>query len=190
MKRAPRLTIKYLKEFIGSNEFNSLSESSQLGYKLLLEKKEKNHEKRLAMRQEAKKTEDALTSEVMKNIKIGDVFSSSWGYDQTNVNFFQVIGLVGKNSVRVREVVPEIICDRSCGPMSSDTTYSIPTNGELLPTSKFSVFIKNNDIGDVKRITSYDGTTACFKLSSFAHAYKENSGNGKNAVTHYRSWYA
>ena len=36
-------------------------------------------------------------------IKLGDLFYSSWGYEQTNVDFFQVIEIVGSSSVRVRE---------------------------------------------------------------------------------------
>lgn len=33
---------------------------------------------------------------VIKDIKVGDLFSSSWGYDQTNVDFYQVIAVKGK----------------------------------------------------------------------------------------------
>ena len=36
-------------------------------------------------------------------VKIGDVFVYSWGYDQTNINFFQVIGKT-KKSIKVREI--------------------------------------------------------------------------------------
>ena len=38
-------------------------------------------------------------------VKVGDFFSSSWGYDQTNVDFYKVVGLTksGK-SVRVVKV--------------------------------------------------------------------------------------
>lgn len=34
--------------------------------------------------------------DVIKDIKVGDLFSSSWGYDQTNVDFYQVIEVKGK----------------------------------------------------------------------------------------------
>jgi hypothetical protein len=37
--------------------------------------------------------------------KEGDFLYSSWGYEQTNVDFFQVIGLKGK-SIIIREVMP------------------------------------------------------------------------------------
>ena len=44
------------------------------------------------------------TSEVVE-VRVGDVFVSSWGYDQTNVCFYQVTGLTpsGK-SARLRRI--------------------------------------------------------------------------------------
>ena len=33
------------------------------------------------------------------NVKVGDIFYTSWGYDQTNVDWFQVDKLIGKNKV-------------------------------------------------------------------------------------------
>lgn len=37
-------------------------------------------------------------------LKVGDVLSSSWGYDQTNVNYYQVTALPGKWMVEIREI--------------------------------------------------------------------------------------
>ena len=44
-------------------------------------------------------------------IKEGDIFYSSWGYDQTNIDYYKVTKLIGKASV---ELVP--IESRSCRP--------------------------------------------------------------------------
>lgn len=41
--------------------------------------------------------------EMTHSVKIGDMFSMSWGYDQTNVNYFQVTRVTGKG-VYVREI--------------------------------------------------------------------------------------
>ena len=38
------------------------------------------------------------------NIKVGDIFVGTWGYDQTNVSSYQVVKLSGKQSVVVREL--------------------------------------------------------------------------------------
>ena len=37
------------------------------------------------------------------DIKTGDIFYDSWGYDQTNINFYQVVGITDK-SVKLREI--------------------------------------------------------------------------------------
>lgn len=38
------------------------------------------------------------------DLQVGDVVRSSWGYDQTNVNHYQVTKLIGKRTVEVREL--------------------------------------------------------------------------------------
>jgi len=47
-----------------------------------------------------------MTELVFKNanVSVGDVFASSWGYEQTNVNFYQVISTHSKKTVTVREI--------------------------------------------------------------------------------------
>ena len=124
-------------------------------------------------------------------VKVGDIFSASWGYDQTNVDFFQVIALVGETSVRVREVYPQMIDEKpTCG-MAADRTYKL-TN-ELLPAASRSVFIEDQENGDLKRIKPgyhkdpEEAIKNCyFYLASFASAYKCNG----ETVTEYESWYA
>jgi hypothetical protein len=37
-------------------------------------------------------------------LKVGDVLRSSWGYDQTNVDFYQVVALKGETQVTVRKI--------------------------------------------------------------------------------------
>ena len=37
-------------------------------------------------------------------LKVGDILCSSWGYDQTNVDFYIVTEVVGKNSVKIAKV--------------------------------------------------------------------------------------
>ncbi len=124
-------------------------------------------------------------------VKVGDLFSASWGYDQTNVDFFQVIALVGESSVRVREVYPTMIDEKGISGMSADRTYKL-TN-ELLPPVSRSVFIEDQEKGDLKRIKPSwsndpeEQKKHCyFNVSSFAHATKCNG----DTITLYESWYA
>jgi hypothetical protein len=37
-------------------------------------------------------------------LAVGDIMVSSWGYEQTNVDFYQVIRVIGKNTVEIREI--------------------------------------------------------------------------------------
>lgn len=123
-------------------------------------------------------------------VKVGDIFSASWGYEQTNNDFFQVIALVGEKSVRVREVNPPIVRRDPVSGMAEDRVYKI--TGEILPPSPHSVFIKDQEKGDLKRIKpgyfqdEEKAKNNCyFDISSYASAYKCN-GETKKV---YESWY-
>lgn len=120
-------------------------------------------------------------------VKVGDIFHASWGYDQTNNDFFQVVELVGKESVRVREVCLPIASSEATGPDAEDRVYTITR--ELHQPCSSSVFIKDQECGDVKRLKSYadDGiSNPLFKLSSFANAYFCSG----DSIKVYESWYA
>ena len=133
----------------------------------------------------AEKSAPAVTNKY--GVKVGDIFETSWGYDQTNVNFFQVVKLVGKTSVRVREVyLPMIKEDPTCS-MAADRTYKVTR--EILPAASSSVFIDDQEDGDLKRLKSYaaDGVSnPQFTLSSYADAWLVTS----DTITEYESWYA
>ncbi len=51
---------------------------------------------------EARRT-TAMPNPADIGVSVGDIFSCSWGYDQTNYNFYEVVGLTGA-SVKVRPV--------------------------------------------------------------------------------------
>lgn len=71
-----------------------------------------------AQRKEARKAGHTL--------KVGDILYSSWGYDQTNVNFYQVIGVVGVHTVQVREIASQ--CVSNNGP----TTHVVAVKDKFL----------------------------------------------------------
>ena len=102
-------------------------------------------------------------------VKVGDIFSASWGYDQTNTDYFQVIALAGSESVRVREVIPTIVDRDAYAPNATTTVYKLERD-KMLPFPPTSVFIKDQERGDLKRLRKY-GDTVSFTLSSFASAY-------------------
>jgi len=43
-------------------------------------------------------------AERVRNLKVGDILRCSWGYEQTNVDYYEVTALVGKSSVEIREI--------------------------------------------------------------------------------------
>ena len=124
-------------------------------------------------------------------VKVGDIFYASWGYEQTNVNFFQVIALAGESSVRVREVYPKAIDEDYVSGMSVDRTYQLTS--EILPAIDRPLFIEDQINGDLKRIHAgyYEDPEKAnehcyFKISSYASATKCNG----DTFTTYESWYA
>ena len=116
-------------------------------------------------------------------VKVGDMFYASWGYDQTNIDMFQVVALVGEQSVRLKQVCPTIKEEDGIGFMSRNVSYEV-TN-ELLPATDYSVFIKNQKDGDIKRIQKdrWDGEVY-IHLDSVANAYPYYGSKL------YNSWYA
>lgn len=136
---------------------------------------------------EAPKTERKPKAEKANKygIKVGDIFHASWGWEQTNNDFFQVVELVGESSVRVREVYLPCIESSVVSPMSEDRTFRLTR--ELLPAASSSVFIDNQERGDLKRLTpTYDGDSVKFKLANYASAYLCKG----DTIKVYESWCA
>lgn len=42
-------------------------------------------------------------------LKVGSILASSWGYDQTNVTFYEVIALNGKTMATLREIAQQVV---------------------------------------------------------------------------------
>jgi len=114
---------------------------------------------------ERKRIEDEKKSKIMANVKIGDIFVSSWGYDQTNVSAYQVIEKKLK-AVIITEIGTKII-EGTEGFMSA----------EVIPVK--DNFINKNDQKQ-KLIGPYG-----IKISSYSTASKWDG------VSSYQcTWYA
>jgi hypothetical protein len=89
------------------------------------------------------------------NVKVGDIFVSCWGYDQTNVDFYKIV-----------QVLPNSV--RYCS-LGSNQTYTGPMQGTAVPTgeargqTKMARLVVTGDNGDCH-----------FKLTSYSRAYKWN----------------
>jgi hypothetical protein len=48
-------------------------------------------------------------------LKVGDILNTCWGYDQTNVEFYEVVEVIGARTVMVRELAQRYIDDDGAG---------------------------------------------------------------------------
>ncbi len=53
---------------------------------------------------ERKRLEKEAKKGLTPNVKVGDIFYTSWGYEQTNVDFYQVVEIPSKHFVIIREL--------------------------------------------------------------------------------------
>ena len=116
-------------------------------------------------------------------VKVGDVFAMSWGYEQTNNDFFQVVALAGKKSVRIVEVYPELVKEEAISGMSADRYYNVRKCRKV----ESSMWIDDQENGDLKRLKSWnaDGSNPQISMTSYANAYLVK----EDTIKVYASWY-
>lgn len=87
-----------------------------------------------------------------KNIKVGDIFSMSWGYDQTNVDFFRVKAKRGKTQLIVQEVHLKLTDSEYYCDMGGEFKYD-PKNWQLVERS---IFIDDNEKGKIVNVKNWN----------------------------------
>lgn len=108
----------------------------------------------------------ALCQAAMDAVEVGAIFYSSWGYDQTNVDYYQVVSRT-KASVRVRKIGKRRE-DRGSG---SDRVF--PAKDQFLSD-------KPARLKRLKAWTYGGQITVAFHLTSYADGYLyEDDGKGK-----------
>lgn len=121
----------------------------------------------LARREQEKLERKQRAAELAANVKVGDIFVDSWGYEQTNVDFFQVVAKPSAKTVVVREIA----CRTE---ENSEMSHGMADN--VFPAR--DAFIGEEQ---KKRIDNYGG----FKTRSFSVARPADENR-----SYYRSWYA
>lgn len=98
-------------------------------------------------------------AKVSHSLKVGDMLRAVWGWEQTNVNFFQVKKVTAK-SVVIQEVKQERV-------------YSDQLSGECYPK-------KDQFMGDeMRRVVRSDGKSVKIEdWGILAHVMDENCRNG------------
>ena len=137
----------------------------------------------LTITTETTKTERQPKEKINKyGVKVGDVFVMSWGYEQTNLDFFVVTELVGSQSIRIKECVMKT---------TEENTYSHGMARDVaFDTSKFEILERSHFCGEhqngkglLKRV-AISGEQIYLNMTSFANAYPYK---GEKM---YNSWYA
>lgn len=101
-------------------------------------------------------------------VKVGDVFVNSWGYEQTNTEFYQVVGLKGKSTVILKEIMKQH--GEAYSPMSGTVK---PRLNQFLENSFFMSYESNKDIESnlyIKRMQKW-GERPYIKLGKRYNAY-------------------
>lgn len=100
-----------------------------------------------ARKAERSATRKAERAALAASLKVGSILSSSWGYDQTNVDFYEVVEIHGKLGLTIREIAAQVVESKG----SQDLVAPVPGRYVGDPMRKIA-----NDYG--------------VKISSFAHA--------------------
>lgn len=106
-------------------------------------------------RRAERKAEEIAKRNAPHSLKVGDILVCSWGWEQTNVDYYQVVALVGKNSVSLRKI-------------TGDKTYTNSMSGTVTP-------VADSFVGDAftKRVK---GSYNAVKMTDYSTAYKYEGG--------------
>lgn len=86
--------------------------------------------------------------EFQHDYKVGDILDSSWGYDQSNVDYYVVTKVIGKQ-IEIREVAKKIVREER------GAEYVVPVPGQFVgPPMR-----KTPQKGDYIRLTSYSSAS-------------------------------
>ncbi|WP_058532900.1 hypothetical protein [Legionella saoudiensis] len=101
---------------------------------------------------------------IKHSLQIGSIFYSSWGYDQTNIDFYEVTKLIGKCTVELRKIAQsKIPCERDyfCG-----KTKPIPGKFISDPLRKRLTKLGNINISSFEHASPWEGKELLY--SSYA----------------------
>lgn len=104
-----------------------------------------------------------------EKLKIGDIFVYSWGYDQTNINFYQIISMTDK-TIKIQEI------KSNCTETGFMSGHSTPIKNE---------FLKEKPM--IKKVYTYPEKTG---LKGLYVSMKYGCCQLWDGKPEYTSWYA
>ena len=88
-------------------------------------------------------------AEALRGVEVGDILRCSWGYEQTNIDYYEVTRLIGKRKVEIREI-------------GADSVATGWAQGQCVPAP-------GSYIGEPMIKVARNGAV---RIASFASAYK------------------
>jgi len=129
-----------------------------------VEQREKYIAEKVEIRKARKESKIKYKEEQNKarELAVGDILVSSWGYEQTNVDFYQVIALAGKASVSIRPINAS-----SVGGGWDMTDYVEPVKDSF----KGEAFTKKVTFGTMIKINSFMTASKWNGMKCFTSSY-------------------
>jgi len=112
-------------------------------------------------KQEWKQAKKATDAKASAEVKVGDVFVATWGYDQTNVNYFEVIG-------KTKAGVYYVPIPKAYEITVTDVYKTMPAVGEGDVTQKKYAKVQGHQLSD--------GIQCYIKVLGFTYAEKWEGG--------------
>jgi hypothetical protein len=118
----------------------------------------------------------AQTSAYRHDVKPGDIFRASWGYDQTNIDYYQVVALIGQHMAEVREIQQQSEetaymqgkCVPAPGVWATEADYS--PAGEA-HKAEHGTYPRKDTASRRVKIQGV-GNEPCFRVASYCFAYR------------------
>ena len=141
-KPTPKAKFSKEKQIFG---FRFLNEDRRLEY---INEDYLNRVKNQEAKEKYKSDKKIKNKSDLLNVKVGDIFKDSWGYEQTNVDYFQVVAKPSSSFIVVKKINYELI-DETVSNMSAyvkplinsfknDEELKFKLNGASFKSSSFS----------------------------------------------------
>ena len=116
------------------------------------------HFKNVQAAEKSRKERSAARTSFNHTLTVGDILYASWGYDQTNIDFYQVVEVVGKKSVKIRGIYGSSIRQ------STGADYVVASKDSFKDRD---VFLNDQNTATLKRVKKGN----IISISTFANAY-------------------
>lgn len=112
--------------------------------------------KKMVDKQKKKAADKIQAEEARKNIQVGDIFSTSWGYDRTIVDFFEVTERVSNAYVNIKQIDSVMVEGNHYSGRVMPVPGSYVSEAKKCQINKWGHLVKADDYGHTAYKTSAD----------------------------------